>query len=85
MGYTEVKIIFLENPGCLSFFVFVTKKGSREAATPFLDNGEIGGFPEFFTFFGSALGGFIWRPEFFEPNYETGRDGKPNVQASFLT
>ena len=38
---------------------------SREAATPFLDNGEIGGFPEFFTFLGSALGGFIWRPEFF--------------------
>ena len=30
---------------------------SREAATPFLDNGEIGGFPEFFTFLGSVLGG----------------------------
>ena len=58
---------------------------SRKAATPFLDNGEIGVFPEFFTFFVSALGGLLAKLEFFGANYETGRDGKPNVQASFLT
>ena len=57
----------------------------REAATPFFDNGEIGGFPEFITFLGSALGGFIWRLEIFYSNYETGCNGKPNVETNFLT